>query len=474
MVMLIIVLVFHFVSVSWWIWRRNHYLLRKRSTSFMLMTSIGIIFFDTQFLYRIHVGLINFNCDLYLWRLIALPLTLGPIMVRLALVYNKARFSKMLVRRDEENSVIEQYNNMTTARALQQYFLTFFGITTWLRGDSRDQVDDPSVSSSTKSILRRENQEKRLLLAYMTTTHLHGVFIFFGITMLLFMYIIYIMAVENSPYGGRGCVGCTATRFDALILGFTIVFILFFAWLMLCRLRGEDDPLGMIKELRLQVILMSLCIIIVVITVIDPGDLEKTRTFPWNIFIPLIFLVVHAIQCPLQVYRTYGQKEFFRSKVVATSSPAHDQDSSRSPPPCGEGNSFQGTVTMEEILASPVLKQVFARYLATEFSAENYYFISAVERYRKLFASNAPLSNARETAIKIHRTFFHDFAMMSINISHGVKREIETVVFEKDADDSRFKPDLFDSSYREVVNMMKRDSFQRFLLSDLYKNTIQP
>lgn len=96
-----------------------------------------------------------------------------------------------------------------------------------------------------------------------------------------------------------------------------------------------------------------------------------------------------------------------------------------------------------------------------EFSAENIYFWTSCERYRRL-------SKASERSIeaqKIHRRHLCMGAPEPVNVdSHGRSYTQQQL---QDAE-----PALFEQAQKQIFNLMKFDSYPRFLKSELYKQCL--
>lgn len=107
--------------------------------------------------------------------------------------------------------------------------------------------------------------------------------------------------------------------------------------------------------------------------------------------------------------------------------------------------------------------QIFRKYMRSEFSDENIDFWLAVEDYR---ASDE--SEFEKKANIIFKTFVAKSAARAVNLRapnrEKVRQKVETGV-------SRT---TFDDSQKEIFDFMQRDTYQRFLKSEMYANACKP
>ncbi|XP_074114685.1 regulator of G protein signaling family member locomotion defects isoform X2 [Cotesia typhae] len=117
----------------------------------------------------------------------------------------------------------------------------------------------------------------------------------------------------------------------------------------------------------------------------------------------------------------------------------------------------------EKLLKDPVGLQTFAEFLKKEFSHENIYFWAACERYK----NTEDTSNRRTLAWKIYERHLSATAGEPVNVdSHAAGQITQELI--------NYAPaDLFLQAQKQVFNLMKFDSYPRFLRSDLYRNCLE-
>ncbi|XP_052836905.1 regulator of G-protein signaling loco isoform X3 [Drosophila gunungcola] len=124
--------------------------------------------------------------------------------------------------------------------------------------------------------------------------------------------------------------------------------------------------------------------------------------------------------------------------------------------PSSWGGSF------ERMLQDAAGMQTFSEFLKKEFSAENIYFWTACERYRLLESEAERVLQARE--------IFGKHLANSSSDPVNVDSQARSLTAEKLATAA---PDIFAPAQKQIFNLMKFDSYQRFIRSDLYKSCVE-
>ncbi|XP_034663392.1 regulator of G-protein signaling loco isoform X3 [Drosophila subobscura] len=129
-------------------------------------------------------------------------------------------------------------------------------------------------------------------------------------------------------------------------------------------------------------------------------------------------------------------------------------------PDNGSPSSWGGS--FERMLQDAAGMQTFSEFLKKEFSAENIYFWTACERYRLL-------ESEAERAIQARDIFGKHLANSSSD-PVNVDSQARNLTEEKLASAA---PDIFAPAQKQIFNLMKFDSYQRFIRSDLYKSCVE-
>lgn len=160
----------------------------------------------------------------------------------------------------------------------------------------------------------------------------------------------------------------------------------------------------------------------------------------------------HFFQCPWQIWRMHVEAQRSETSSVADS----------------QGDPYESRDhTLDAILSSNSGRQAFVDHLLSEFASEGYYFHEAVTRYKLASFSSSPAS-MHKLALRIFKTFVQAGSILEVNISSKVRAKIAADILKLDPSAGAPR-DIFDAAQKEIKAMLSADSFQRFLLSPLYK-----
>ncbi|KAM9322120.1 regulator of G-protein signaling 18 [Pholidichthys leucotaenia] len=118
---------------------------------------------------------------------------------------------------------------------------------------------------------------------------------------------------------------------------------------------------------------------------------------------------------------------------------------------------LQWSDSFEELLKHSDGVDTFSQFLRTEFSVENIEFWLACEEYKTTDSETKLLSKAK----CIYTVFIESDAPKEVNIDYNTKTAIQKNVAQP-------TKSCFDVAQTKIYNLMKRDSYPRFLQSDLY------
>lgn len=114
--------------------------------------------------------------------------------------------------------------------------------------------------------------------------------------------------------------------------------------------------------------------------------------------------------------------------------------------------------SFELLLHDPAGLHSFAEFLKKEFSGENIYFWTACERFRQI---NDSSERAKE-ALAIFDKHLANGSLEPVNVDSQARLKAQERLSAADKD-------LFLHAQKQIFNLMKFDSYQRFIRSDLYK-----
>ncbi|NXA61975.1 RGS21 protein, partial [Mohoua ochrocephala] len=126
------------------------------------------------------------------------------------------------------------------------------------------------------------------------------------------------------------------------------------------------------------------------------------------------------------------------------------------------GETMAWSESVDTVLANKEGLAAFRTFLKSEFSEENVEFWLACEDFKKTKSSTKIASKAQ----KIYSDFIRADAPKEINIDFHTKNNISENISE---------PTLscFDAAQRSIYSLMAKDSFPRFLRSEVYKELVK-
>ncbi|MCJ8732031.1 hypothetical protein PDJAM_G00206440 [Pangasius djambal] len=118
--------------------------------------------------------------------------------------------------------------------------------------------------------------------------------------------------------------------------------------------------------------------------------------------------------------------------------------------------------SIEKLLESPAGLHAFTEFLRSEYSEENIMFWQACEEYKKITCRTEMTCEAN----RIYSEFVQTEAPRQINIDCKTRATISKNIAE---------PDMatFETAQALIYRLMTRDSYPRFLKSDIYQGLLQ-
>jgi regulator of G-protein signaling len=113
--------------------------------------------------------------------------------------------------------------------------------------------------------------------------------------------------------------------------------------------------------------------------------------------------------------------------------------------------------SFEKLLEDVAGLHAFAEFLKKEFSAENIYFWTACERYRQLDDAERP-----KEGFEIFAKHLGSGALEPVNVDSIARNTAHDNL-------EQANRDLFTQAQKQIFNLMKFDSYPRFIKSDLFK-----
>eukprot|EP00475_Leptophrys_vorax_P035829 TRINITY_DN5958_c0_g1_i10.p1 TRINITY_DN5958_c0_g1~~TRINITY_DN5958_c0_g1_i10.p1 ORF type:complete len:418 (-),score=106.22 TRINITY_DN5958_c0_g1_i10:1506-2759(-) len=242
--------------------------------------------------------------------------------------------------------------------------------------------------------------------------------------------------------------------------------------LVIPRFVSINDGFRMVTEFKVLLI-QGLCFIVVlffclVTSLSLPGTPQWE--FPYLGGMTSILLLIGFVitQTWYPIYLSYAQNNSQQQEAqsaVATKSIAKGLLTSHT--------TFGDMQLLLAMLEIPKGRQLFAKFLESEFALENLLFHEECQNFKKRAAAeragDADEAELQELARTIRDNFLMDGALYCVNISHPVR--VKTLAGL--AAGARLTQDVFESARQEVFTLMMRDSFSRFKVSQAFKELSQ-
>ncbi|XP_014352860.1 regulator of G-protein signaling 13-like [Latimeria chalumnae] len=150
-------------------------------------------------------------------------------------------------------------------------------------------------------------------------------------------------------------------------------------------------------------------------------------------------------------------KTYFFCKVMSSASSDAVSEISKLP----SEEVFQWSQSFQKLLSSKYGLAVFRAFLKSEFSDENIQFWLACESYKKIKSSK----KLSKMAMNMFKEFIEPDSLKQINIDHQTRESISKLMQESPRS-------CFDEAQKIVYSLMERDSYPRFLRSQIYQDLL--
>ncbi|CAH6787688.1 regulator of G-protein signaling 1 [Phodopus roborovskii] len=157
--------------------------------------------------------------------------------------------------------------------------------------------------------------------------------------------------------------------------------------------------------------------------------------------------------------KTFGMdmKAYLRSMIPHLES---GMKSSKSKDILSAEEVMQWSQSLEKLLANQTGQSVFGNFLKSEFSEENIEFWLACEDYKK-----TEIDLLSSKAENIYKAFVHSDAVKQINIDFRTRESTAKKI-------KAPTPSSFDEAQKVIYTLMEKDSYPRFLKSNIYLNLL--
>eukprot|EP00475_Leptophrys_vorax_P030361 TRINITY_DN45433_c0_g1_i1.p1 TRINITY_DN45433_c0_g1~~TRINITY_DN45433_c0_g1_i1.p1 ORF type:complete len:472 (-),score=98.53 TRINITY_DN45433_c0_g1_i1:61-1383(-) len=212
--------------------------------------------------------------------------------------------------------------------------------------------------------------------------------------------------------------------------------------------------------LRIEILSTLLTVIVfscIWIAMIVKGRADDAMVF-LNVATALV-LTINVVITVLGSAREGKQARMFNATIrksvtkKPSASPATEQDLERLRQKYPQGMGIQ--VLFEEV----ELLEKFRIYLEQELATENLLFYEDVERFKHI-CKDSPEARVKEKAKNLFDKYLAKNAPYQINLDADTVRDLRTMYFS-----GNVTPTMFDEAQKEILDLMEKDTFRRFLQS---------
>lgn len=267
-----------FFTILYAILRPRSAYLRRRGSTLVFITSVGLLPLLHGLEYREIYGRENYPCLLFLFtQVITFPCFITPYAVRAYILYQRYMYKRMQVSYWEE----------TNGHGLKEGHRPSFGT---LRN-----VQPCTVTQVKLAMLQYRSTERygcKLLLA------------FAAVALLLYA----LMVLPRPNKYGINCRGCDDDLSEMAILTLLDVFLSSASLWALYKVKDEKDPLEILSELKWSFYFNMLIVQpSLLLHVVDPGSVQREGRWEWGHVIVVGLLGMYSCTIPLQIYKSYAR-----------------------------------------------------------------------------------------------------------------------------------------------------------------------
>ena len=269
----------------------------------------------------------------------------------------------------------------------------------------------------------------------------------------------------SAPGEGHDCY-----RLSLLVnAGFVILYMILLGWFTM-KISKVQDPFFLTVELNLLSLIYTPLTIISVIYPIAPQIFPTSFDFRWVLLVNIGFGFFATIVIPLclsiqkvEDYLVYKSHQF-RKWLKNEESSMYTLDSLD--PNSAIFALSEGVDVFKAVLDNAIMAAAFSDFCVSNWSVENFLFYKEVEGLR----NNFPTMNQKERSTKaevIIAEFVVTGAPLEINLEHHTRANLVKNVSEN------LQVTTFDPAQKHIYELMKKDSFEKFQKTSLYRKALE-
>jgi len=268
---------------------------------------------------------------------------------------------------------------------------------------------------------------------------------------------IFFAFAATDPVFFNGCTGCQKGTFVLSIINIAIALITVMGnfypiWLS----SPYPDKWGLRQESKWILYSYSIALLGYILLVLDP---RYSDTFDWNFLFSFGMQMAVASSTIVQVYIAQRDEKDITKRRPAGRRVDSKQSTVQRP---------AGVISLDQIMATPVLSASFEAFLRNEFAVESYHFLRDVAKWKRQYfdvAGNANVARAR----KLVHQYISTTGLYAINIDSKTQAQILRTLPESS---ETAQITLFDSAVDEIRNLLIAGAVQRFSNSKAFQETI--
>jgi hypothetical protein len=476
---LVLSLILYITSLSWYHHRRNHFPLKQRHPTVVILEllcsgGIGTVIVLSDLYPESHAAS---DCSTVMYSINAFVYFLMAIMVcRLLWIWHRDFVTKIGIKNQEQ-----------------------------ILGFRVIETDENAPKINTHLPLKVE----RFLVRHLAHLQLQKLFIAITVFLVLAGIGDFIVVYRWTLVYEAAAV--TAHSYACLpvlqaSVSYKMVFFALVTCFIMClsmSLLNLKDNFGIRREMISLISLMIGVVVFLACILITPvAEWLLIQTKLWGFMIGLVFMPgVYFSQAIRVIWLSYAAE---KAKAIADTKHSQtsqdDQAANFGKRELQEADRILEKV--KEVIADPIGKKMLREFMQTEFSIENLMFVEACTNYERMFQKNDEdqIAAASKMAKSIFENFVKTDAPFTVNLPFGVQKELtaklsklnsledrdrgmltnvqavqvtiqppQTQVLENNIDmRSVLTIELFATAKDEIVRLIARDTFSRFKMSDGY------
>lgn len=427
-------------GVLWYVYRKNAYLSRRNPILVSMLTIPLLCQVVSASFYRLYLNDVTAfgNCGFtnFFFCLVS-PTVMIPLCARMMSFHHRTVLNKKLTglnERSQSNNYIGEEADSSTAPIEISRAVTFRLNT----ASEQSQYEDYAIYKEVNRLKTRARSWYSIKLALWLQ-----LFAFLGSTVYaLFTCPFPTLGLTNCEYG---FIATPAIAFVLVPLVLPIGIYIYFGQLV----KKLPDPFHIRREMRILIIFMLLGLGFIALSAFDVGSFaslegDELLYFKWELLLEYCLLLGYINTIHVQIFYA------IRSKAEIGTVP----------------------LSMDEMLEHAEGVKVFEIFLQNEFSVENLKVYQLLVGWRETTENQGwGLKRNGHEARKLFQIWLNpdNEDGIGVNVSYT---SLAPLIDQMKSNESSFPSTVFDDVIRELYNLMRNDSFRRFVKTNEYREFV--